>query len=377
MTANQPFDVQDILPVVSWRDVLEINVEGFSEQDIQQIEDALDQIEETRSGQTLLRAMQLKLQERGQESISINHDPKEIAGYHVFNESIVLNLETFDMVAFHLPDGNKVKPLLSEVLFHEFVHYVDNNGLIAKRALDVLAQHEQQHGLLALSPDRDIFTVESHDAFLESLPEHQREALTSLREAADDTSLSDADFERIFAEKIGILRENPTLETIYQASHLVTESRTDEAVLQFEHLAVSRSNIFSAEIGSPYRRMSYFAGEVDESNREIPALELRPIDNVIDRVEAQQEAEEWQERYGDVTMRGHRLQVLDLNPVIPAFVREALERNGVMMDVPLTQPLSLSTIERVPQLSFTEVTEHHPAVATPPVASTSPSLFIG
>ncbi|TAE33238.1 MAG: hypothetical protein EAY65_05575 [Alphaproteobacteria bacterium] len=338
MVHSPRFDVQDVFPRVGWRDVIEINPTGFSAADQQAIEKALDELEASKSGQTLLQAMQVKRKEEGAKKLTIAHNEELPAAYkgEVGDETIYLNLQILETTTFHLPTGQSVKPSLSEVIFHEAAHHMDEHLRPNNQALKIILDHEAKYGRLLLTSNFSHAFIEPNQEFLDSLPVAQRDALIIVRDAAKNPQITIAQYEQIFDEQIKIMIEHPTLKAVYDASSVLIKSLDPQNIEDREYQAVSRTNIFSREIYSPYRRVDYDSASLEERMRTVPPRQLTPTNDPVRTEAAQEYVELWRERYGDVAMEGRRLQFLDLNPLIPEDVKKILQRQGVLQDVPNT-----------------------------------------
>jgi hypothetical protein len=127
MAESTKQDIQKSTPKISWKDVITINKNDFSNEDLIKLYQSLDKIENTKSGQVLLNGVMLRNKELGLQDGKLTLDFYDKGFFYDPKNIILANPSLFDkkkIISF-TNDGEPFEENITTALFHEVVHHAD------------------------------------------------------------------------------------------------------------------------------------------------------------------------------------------------------------------------------------------------------------
>jgi hypothetical protein len=356
----------DILPETSaftqnithirWQEVIDTSYDPKSDPTAGKADAKLSepaQIENTENGQQLFRALLAKQtnleyadgQYEGQK-VKLLTNSEDPGAAHLESESggrfLTIDPEHQRGVVFITPEGERVKPLLADTLFHELSHASDSSLYDSNTMIDARIDIQRNTGIV-LSDEKDKFDVDDKGQFFQSLNPNQQQILLELKAASQNPNVTDEAFGDQYLKHYGTLLENNTL---YQMETL--KLAIDKERYKGEDYAVDRSNAFVKELlgDKAYTRGSYFESEYDEKYKALPAgvilsnLSLKPGEKQLNAVRQQ----EWEQEHG-APVRSADIKSQEWKMVPPDFPMELLKEK--IQDIPLFN-LKHCQMEHVP-----------------------------
>ena len=181
---------------IKWQDL--IDVSSYPKAELPKVTAALEQIESTKNGQQLFSAMFGKQHSKeyangayfDQKLIFLNNGKADA----MYDENrgtqrmVHLDTEKIKDIVFFTTEGKTVKPLLSDIVFHELAHASDANHELSlelgkKRA--VLFKETE----VIMTDKKQFMEVNEQSEFFKSLTYDQQNALTSLAKIGKDSSI--------------------------------------------------------------------------------------------------------------------------------------------------------------------------------------------
>ena len=119
MAESTKQDIQKSTPKISWKDVITINPKGFSNEDLIKLYQSLDEIENTKSGQTLFNGVMLRNKELGLPDGKVEIAFAREAGYNTKRNIILVNPESYEhqKTVFLLMMANHLKAIYQHHCF--------------------------------------------------------------------------------------------------------------------------------------------------------------------------------------------------------------------------------------------------------------------
>jgi hypothetical protein len=253
MAESTKQDIQKSTPKISWKDVITINKNDFSNEDLIKLYQSLDKIENTKSGQVLLNGVMLRNKE-----LELQDGKVEIAfydkGFFYDPKNIILaNPSLFDkkkIISF-TNDGKPFEENITTVLFHEMVHHADikvfAKGEEAIKLQTDIFEIVDEVGI-RFTYDKADFSINKANDFFVDLSQPQRQALIELENAALDENVSQSEFAKLFESKKDLLLTNPKIKQCYDYVN-----KAQEILYDAELQAIKVTNEFNREIGMPER----------------------------------------------------------------------------------------------------------------------------